>query len=71
MTIIPPVYDNFHWEPPEDVAFTYDPDKAAELLDEAGYTVGDDGFRTMPNGDPIGKLRLFARSDSVDLGRRR
>ena len=31
----------------------------AELLDEAGYTVGDDGFRTMPNGDPIGKLRLY------------
>jgi peptide/nickel transport system substrate-binding protein len=64
-TIIPPVYDTFHWPPPEDVAFTYDPDRAAELLDEAGYTVGDDGFRTMPNGDPIGKLRLYARSDSV------
>ena len=64
-TIVPPVYDTFHWAPPEDVAFTYDPDRAAELLDEAGYTVGDDGFRTMPNGDPIGKLRLYARSDSV------
>ena len=63
-TIIPPAYDDFHWEPPEDEAFTYDPDEAGELLDEAGYTVGDDGFRTMPNGDPIGTLRLFARSES-------
>ena len=63
-TIIPPAYDDFHWEPPEDEAFTYDPDRAGELLDEAGYTMGDDGFRTMPNGDPIGTLRLFARSDS-------
>ncbi len=69
-TIIPPAYADFHWEPPEDEAFTYDPDRAAQLLDEAGYTVGDDGFRTLPNGDPIGTLRLFARSDgtySVDV----
>ncbi len=69
-TIIPPVYDDFHWEPPEDEAFTYDPDRAAELLDEAGYTVGDDGFRTMPNGDPIGTLRLYARSESPTSRRR-
>ncbi len=69
-SIIPPAYADFHWEPPEDEAFTYDPDRAAELLDEAGYVVGDDGFRTLPNGDPIGTLRLFARADgtySVDV----
>jgi peptide/nickel transport system substrate-binding protein len=63
-SIIPPLYGDYHWEAPDDVAFSYDPDRAAELLDEAGYTVGDDGFRTMPNGDPIGTLRLYARSDS-------
>ena len=63
-TIIPPAYADFHWAPPEDVAFSYDPDRAAELLDQAGYTMGDDGFRTLPNGDQIGTLRLFARSDS-------
>ena len=65
LTIIPPAYGDFHWEPPEDEAFTYDPERAAEMLDEAGYTVGDDGFRTLPNGEPIGAIRLFARSEST------
>ncbi|GAA2118116.1 ABC transporter substrate-binding protein [Nocardioides bigeumensis] len=63
-TIIPPAYPDFHWEPDDPEAFAYDPDKAAQLLDEAGYTMGDDGLRTLPNGDPIGTLRLAARSDS-------
>jgi peptide/nickel transport system substrate-binding protein len=63
-TIIPPAYKAFHWEPTGDEAFTYDPDKAKQLLDDAGYTVGDDGYRTLPSGDPIGTLRLYARSES-------
>jgi peptide/nickel transport system substrate-binding protein len=63
-TIIPPAYAGYRWEPPEEDAATYDPERAAQLLDEAGYAVGDDGFRTLPNGDPIGKLRLYARTDS-------
>jgi peptide/nickel transport system substrate-binding protein len=62
--IIPPAYGDYVWDPPEDDAYAYDPDKAAQLLDDAGYTVGDDGFRTLPSGEPIGKLRLAARSDS-------
>ena len=64
-TIIPPAYDGYIWAPPEDDAFAFDLDKAAQLLDEAGYTVGADGKRTLPNGDPIGTLRLAARSDSA------
>ncbi len=63
-TIVPPVYDRFHWEPPADQKFTYDPAKAAELLDAAGYTKGSDGTRNLPDGKPIGTLRLAARSDS-------
>ena len=62
--IIPPAYDAYVWQPPTEDAYAYDPEKAAQLLDEAGYTVGDDGFRTLPSGEPIGKLRLAARSDS-------
>lgn len=63
-TIVPPGYATFHWEPPaEDLA--HDPERAAALLDEAGYTVGADGLRTLPDGSPLGTLRLFARSDSA------
>jgi peptide/nickel transport system substrate-binding protein len=63
-TIIPPAYSTYHWSPPDDMAFSYDPDRAEELLDAAGYTMGDDGLRTMPDGSPIGTLRLLARTDS-------
>ncbi len=62
--IIPPLYADYAWESDDPDAFAFDLDKAAQLLDEAGYTVGADGKRTLPNGDPIGKLRLAARSDS-------
>lgn len=63
-TIVPPGYATFHWEPPaEDLA--HDPERAAALLDDAGYTVGADGLRTLPDGSPLGTLRLFARSDSA------
>ena len=63
-TIIPPAYGDYIWTPPEDDAFAFDLDKAGQLLDEAGYTVGADGKRTLPDGDPIGTIRLAARSDS-------
>ena len=53
-TFIPSAYGSFRWEPPEEEAFTFDLDKAGELLDEAGYEVGSDGLRTMPDGSPIG-----------------
>lgn len=63
-TIIPPAYTGFRWQPPADEAYTFDLDKAGQLLDAAGYTVGDDGLRTQPDGTPIGELRLFARAES-------
>jgi peptide/nickel transport system substrate-binding protein len=44
---------------------TFDLAKAGQLLDAAGYKKGPDGLRTMPNGKPIGTLRLDARSDST------
>src|SRR3954454_13317267 len=63
-TIDPPNYDRYHWDPPADQKFTFDLDKAGALLDAAGYTKGSDGTRNLPNGQPIGTLRLAARSDS-------
>ncbi len=62
-TIIPPAYTRYRWQPPSG-AFSFDQTKAADLLDAAGYKVGSDGWRTMPDGSPIGTLRLFARSES-------
>lgn len=62
-TIIPPGYPTFHWEPPA-ADLAHDPERAAQLLDEAGYTVGADGLRTLPDGSPLGTLRLYARADS-------
>ena len=63
-TIVPPAYPTYHWETPEDVAFSFDPERAGQLLDEAGYEMGPDGTRMMPDGSPIGELRLLARADS-------
>jgi peptide/nickel transport system substrate-binding protein len=63
-TIVPPAYSMYHWEPPPDQAYTFDLAEAERLLDEAGYRVGDNGMRTLPNGEPMDELRLFGRSDS-------
>jgi peptide/nickel transport system substrate-binding protein len=53
-----------HWEPPADVAYGFDLDRARRLLDEAGYTDADgDGVREY-EGDPI-RLRLWARAESL------
>jgi peptide/nickel transport system substrate-binding protein len=63
-SIIPPTYENWRWEPPEEDAFTYDPQRADELLTEAGYGTDADGNRLMPDGRDLGTLRLFARGES-------
>ena len=60
-TIIPPIYSTLHLDPANPV--TYDPEKAKQLLDAAGYTVGDDGIRQDAQGNRL-SFRLFARSDS-------
>ena len=67
-TVVPSAYSKWHWDPGNE-AFTFDLDKAGQELDAAGYKLGANGKRTMPDGSPIGTLRLFARSEqkySVD-----
>lgn len=65
-TIIPPNYykdPDWHWEPPDDVRYTYDPERAKQLLDDAGYLDSDgDGIREY-QGKPI-ELSLIARTES-------
>jgi peptide/nickel transport system substrate-binding protein len=62
-TIIPTAYSQWRWAPPADQAFSFNLTKAGQELDAAGYKKGSDGLRTMPDGKPIGTLRLFGRTD--------
>jgi peptide/nickel transport system substrate-binding protein len=58
---------DFHWQPPASELRTYDPAKANELLDAAGYKDTDgDGTRDY-KGKPI-KLRLWASNERGALG---
>lgn len=44
---------------------TYDPDAAAAALDELGFKVGSDGFRTNPDGSAL-SMKLMVGSASSD-----
>src|SRR5215208_799185 len=58
--ILPTYYKSFYEKPAEDYA--YDPDKANQLLDDAGYTREGDGVRQ--KGDLKLSFDLFVRSES-------
>ncbi|WP_246955431.1 ABC transporter substrate-binding protein [Brachybacterium sp. Marseille-Q7125] len=49
-----------------DAEFTYDPEEANRILDEAGYEKGSDGIRVAPNGDKL-DFTVELPSDWVDL----
>ncbi|MCR3718128.1 MULTISPECIES: ABC transporter substrate-binding protein [Prauserella salsuginis group] len=59
--LVPAIYETFHYEPSEEDRYTYDPDRANRMLDEAGYEKGPDGVRRDENGRPL-ELRLTGRS---------
>jgi peptide/nickel transport system substrate-binding protein len=67
-TIIPPDYyknPDWHWQPPADQLYTYNPEKARQLLDAAGYKdTNGDGIREDKKGKPI-TLTLIARDESA------
>jgi peptide/nickel transport system substrate-binding protein len=56
-------YSPFHWQPPATDMFTYDPAKANQMLEAAGYKMGKDGYRTTKQGKPL-TLRLMVTTDS-------
>ncbi|GAA1800420.1 ABC transporter substrate-binding protein [Leucobacter iarius] len=61
-TVVGAGFDRFRWEVPPSDPSDYDPELAAERLDAAGYRLGADGKRTLPNGKPVGQLRLLGDS---------
>ncbi|MEV4216692.1 ABC transporter substrate-binding protein [Nonomuraea sp. NPDC049725] len=63
-SIVPPMYTDFFWEAGGDTKVTYDPAKANQILDEAGYKKGADGVRTMPDGDRKLEFRFSIHTDT-------
>jgi peptide/nickel transport system substrate-binding protein len=62
-TVVPPFAAQWHVEPASDTQ-AYDPEEAAQLLDDAGYVDTDgDGIRETPDGEPL-RFRFFLRSES-------
>jgi peptide/nickel transport system substrate-binding protein len=62
-SIIPPNYSAEHYTPTTD-AYSYDPAKANQILDAAGYKKDSHGIRVDPKTGKEVSLRLAARSDS-------
>ncbi|WP_049565587.1 ABC transporter substrate-binding protein [Nonomuraea sp. SBT364] len=63
-SIVPPMYTDFFWEATGDTKVTYDPAKANQILDDAGYKKGADGIRTMPDGDRKLEFRFSIHTDT-------
>lgn len=61
-TIIPSLYDRLHLEPAD--PYEFDLDEANRILDEAGYALGSDGVRVMPDASQRLSFRLFTRQES-------
>jgi len=61
-SILSPVQGFYRWDVPTDQQYGYDPAKAKQILDAAGYRMGAGGVRVAPNGKPV-KFRLAALTD--------
>jgi len=58
--ILPPFYKSFYEQPADD--YPFDPDKAKQILDDAGWVDNGDGPRT--KGDQELSFNLYVRSES-------
>jgi len=61
-TIIPPIYPQYHYQPPASQLYNYDPKKAGQILTADGWKLGPGGIR-VKDGKQL-KLRLYFGSDS-------
>lgn len=63
-TLVPPLFEFWHLDLEDDFR-AYNPDRAAEVLDQSGYPVGPDGVRVSTAGDPL-DFTLLIRNESPD-----
>ncbi|MEM4623351.1 MAG: ABC transporter substrate-binding protein [Desulfurococcaceae archaeon] len=57
------------WWNPNATLPQYNPEKAKQILDELGFKVGPDGYRSLPNGTPLElRLLVFQGSTSEAIG---
>ena len=61
-SLLSPVDTFYRWDVPADQLRTYDPAKAKQILDDAGYKVGADGIREDAKGNQL-KFRLTAMNE--------
>jgi peptide/nickel transport system substrate-binding protein len=61
-SLLSPVDTFYRWDVPADQLRTYDPEKAKQILDDAGYKVGADGIREDAKGNQL-KFRLTAMNE--------
>ncbi|MDQ0932407.1 ABC transporter substrate-binding protein [Streptomyces turgidiscabies] len=63
---IPPRFPTYFWKPSAAQKLAYDPAKAAQLLDQAGYRKNGDGKRVGKDGKPITYRMLCHATDPND-----
>ncbi|MGW6027443.1 ABC transporter substrate-binding protein [Streptomyces sp. NPDC055099] len=63
---IPPRFSEYAWEPSAEQKLSYDPKKAARLLDDAGYKKNGDGKRVGKDGKPLDFRILCHATDPND-----
>ncbi|MFF2943406.1 ABC transporter substrate-binding protein [Streptomyces niveus] len=63
---IPPRFDSYFWQPSDSQKIDYDPAKAADLLDKAGYEKNGSGERVDEDGKPLNFRILCHATDPND-----
>jgi peptide/nickel transport system substrate-binding protein len=64
-SIIPTIFEQYHWDGGDDL-LAFDIDAANALLDDAGYVRGEDGIRTMPDTGERLSFRFYQHADNTD-----